>query len=154
LKLINRTYSHAMWLDHRYCRGTPTTPNMPRHSPLPICSNRGTFGFTTSRAIAPASATTEQPETLPPLRLPCVFSKLVATAHESYKLSVLSALLGIQAPSAPTRVLNHSPEHSNLGFPPNQSKTPCGVSSPWLARYRSVHGFLALVSASLCAVDA
>jgi hypothetical protein len=76
-----------------------------------------------------------------------------ATALESYKLIVLSTPLGIQAPNAPTRVSNHSPENSNLGFPPNQSKTPCGVSSPWLVRYRSVHGFFALVLASLCAVD-
>jgi hypothetical protein len=45
-----------------------------------------------------------------------------ATALESYKLSMLLAPLGIQEPSAPTCVSNHSPENSNLGFPPNQSK--------------------------------
>jgi hypothetical protein len=82
------------------------------------------------------------------------FPKLAATAHESYKLSVPSAPLGIQAFSAPTRVSNHPPESFNLGFCPNQSRTSGGVSSLWLARYRSVHGFLALVSTSLCAVDA
>jgi hypothetical protein len=82
------------------------------------------------------------------------FPKLAATAHESNKLSMPSASLGIQAPSAPNRVSNRSPENPNLGFSPNQSKTPCGVSSPWLARFRSVHGFLTLVLVSLCAVDA
>jgi hypothetical protein len=154
LKLINCAYSSATWPDHRCRRGTPTTPNMSCCSPLPCCRNHGASGFTTSRAIAPASATTERSETHPPLRPPRVFFNLAATAHESYKLSMLSAPLGIQAPSAPTRVSNHSPNNSNLGFPPNQSKMTCDVSSPWLARYRSVHGFLALVSTSLCVVDA
>jgi hypothetical protein len=70
----------------------------------------------------------EQPETLPLFGRRASFPKFVATAHESYKLSVPSAPLGIQAPSTPTRVSNRSPENPNLGFPPNQSKTPCGVS--------------------------
>jgi hypothetical protein len=82
------------------------------------------------------------------------FPKLAATARGSYNLSMPSAPLGIQEPSAPTRVSNRSPENPNLGFPPNQSKTPCDVSSPWLARFRSVHGFLTLVSVSLCVMNA
>jgi hypothetical protein len=45
------------------------------------------------------------------------FPKLAATAHGSYKLSVPSAPLGIQAPSAPTCVSNRSLENPNLSFP-------------------------------------
>jgi hypothetical protein len=76
-----------------------------------------------------------------------------ATTLESYKLSVLSAPLGSQAPNTSTRASNRPPELANLRLPPNRSKTLCGVSSPWLARYRYVHGFLVLVLLSLCAID-
>jgi hypothetical protein len=154
LKLINRAYSRAMWQDHRCRRGTPTTPNVPHRSPLPCYSNCGASGFTASRAIAPAIATTEKLELFPLSGRRASFPKLAATAHGSYKLSVPSAPLGIQATSAPTRVSNRSPENPNLGFPPNQSKTPCGVSSPWLPRFWSVLGFLTLILLCLCAVNA
>jgi hypothetical protein len=77
-----------------------------------------------------------------------------ATAPGAYKLSVSSALQGSQATNTPTRASNYPPEKFNLGFPPNQPRTPCSVSSPWLARCRSVHGFPVLVFTSLCAVDA
>jgi hypothetical protein len=77
-----------------------------------------------------------------------------ATALGPYKLSVPSAPLGSQAFSAPTRVSDCPPESSNLRFPPNRSRTLYCVCSPWLALYRSVHVFLALVSTSLYAIDA
>jgi hypothetical protein len=59
----------------------------------------------------------EQPETLPLFGRRASFPKFVATAHESYKLSVPSAPLGIQAPSTPTRVSNRSPENPIWDFP-------------------------------------
>jgi hypothetical protein len=82
------------------------------------------------------------------------FPKLAATAHESYKLSVPSALQGIQAPSTPTRISNRSPENLNLGFPPNRSKTPREVTLPWLACSSSVHALCSPVSLPLCSPDA
>jgi hypothetical protein len=78
------------------------------------------------------------------------FPELVTTAHGSYKLSTPSTLLGIQAPSTPTRVPNHSPESPNLGFPPNRSETPQEVTSLWLARTESVHALCSPVSVPLC----
>jgi hypothetical protein len=77
-----------------------------------------------------------------------------ATALGAYKLSVSLAPQGSQATNTPTRASNYPPENFNMGFPPNQPRTPCSVSSPWLARCRSVHGFPVLVLTSICAVDA
>jgi hypothetical protein len=77
-----------------------------------------------------------------------------ATALEPYKLGVPSAPLFSQASSAPTRVSDCPPKRSNLGFPPNWSRTPYRVSSPWPALHRSDHALLALVLASLRARDA
>jgi hypothetical protein len=77
-----------------------------------------------------------------------------AIALGPYKLSMPSAPLGSQASSAPTRVSDCPPERSNLGFPPNWSRTPYCVSSLWPALHRSDHALLALVLASLHARDA
>ena len=72
-----------------------------------------------------------------------------AIAPKSYKLSTLSAPLGIQASNLPARASNYSPESPNLGFPPNRSETPRIVTSPWLARSKSVHALCSPVSVSL-----
>jgi hypothetical protein len=80
--------------------------------------------------------------------------KLGATALGPYKLSVPSGSLGNHTPNAPAHASDYPPECFNLGFPPNRSRTPSCECSPWLARYRSVHDLLVLVSTSLCAVDA
>jgi hypothetical protein len=77
-----------------------------------------------------------------------------ATAQGPYKLSTPSAPLGIQASNPPARASNYSPESPNLGFPPNQSETPRIVTSPWLARSRSVHALCTPISVSLDSADA
>jgi hypothetical protein len=77
--------------------------------------------------------------------------KLNATALESYKLSVPSAPLCSQAP---TRASDYPPDSPNLRLPPNRSRTPYWVSSPWPTLYRSVHTLCFLVSVPLCALDA
>jgi hypothetical protein len=77
-----------------------------------------------------------------------------ATAQGPYKLSTPSALLGIQASNPPTRASNYSPESPNSGFPPNRSETPRIVTSPRLARSRSVHALFSPVSVSLDPPDA
>jgi hypothetical protein len=82
------------------------------------------------------------------------FPILATTAHGSYKLSVPSTPLGIQATSAPTRVSNHPPELANSRFPPNRSRAPREVTSPWPACYRSVHVRCSLVSVTLYALEA
>jgi hypothetical protein len=80
--------------------------------------------------------------------------KLGATALGPYKLSVPSALLGNHTPNAPARASDYPPERSNFEFPPNLSRTPHCVSSPWPALHRSDHALLTLVSALLYALDA
>jgi hypothetical protein len=50
--------------------------------------------------------------------------KLGATALEPYKLGVPLAPLGNYTPNATARASDYPPERFNLGFPPNQSKTP------------------------------
>jgi hypothetical protein len=106
-------------------------------------------------APQPVSATVTRTNNSPPFsgRHHAIF-ELDAIALGSYKLSVSSAPLGSQAPNPSTRASNHPPELANLKLPPNRSRAPQGVTSPWPTHYRSVLGFLALVSVSLCAVDA
>jgi hypothetical protein len=94
------------------------------------------------------------PVTLLSLRPPRVFSKLATTTDGTYKLPPQWAPLSNHTPNALARASDCPPESCNLEFPPNQSRTPSCVSSPWPALYRSVHALLALVSIRLCAVDA
>jgi hypothetical protein len=82
------------------------------------------------------------------------FPELVATAHGSYKLSLPSVPQGSPASNTPSRASNYSPESPNLGFPPNRSETPRIVTSPWLARSRSVHALCSPVSAPICPPNA
>jgi hypothetical protein len=79
--------------------------------------------------------------------------KLDAIAVGAYKLLTLPALLSNCAPSRATRASNHPLELPNLGFPPNHSRTPSGVTSPWLARLRSAHTLCPFVLVFLCAPD-
>jgi hypothetical protein len=81
-------------------------------------------------------------------------SKFEAAAQRLYKLMSQPAPLSNCAPSEPALTSNRPPQLPNLGFPPNLSRTPQCVSSPWSALRRSDHTFLALVSTSLYAVDA
>jgi hypothetical protein len=50
--------------------------------------------------------------------------KFGATALGPYKLSVPSAPIGNYTPNAPARASDYPTERFNLGFSPNQSKTP------------------------------
>lgn len=77
-----------------------------------------------------------------------------ATALESYQLSVPSAPLCSQAPNTPTRASDYPLESPNSRLPPNRSRAPYWVSSPWPTLYRSVHALCFLVSVPLSAFDA
>jgi hypothetical protein len=77
-----------------------------------------------------------------------------ATAVGAYKLPTPPAPLSSCATSEATRASNHPLELPILGFPPNHSRTPSGVTSPWLAHLRSAHTLCSFVSTSLCAPDA
>jgi hypothetical protein len=77
-----------------------------------------------------------------------------ATARGSYKFSMPSVPQGSQATNTPTRASNHPPELANSRFPPNRSRAPHGVTSPWPVRFRSDHVLCSLVSVPLCAPDA
>ena len=76
-----------------------------------------------------------------------------ATAVGAYKLPTPPAPLSSCATSEATRASNHPLELPNLGFPPNHSRTPSGVTSPWSARLRSAHTLCPLVLVFLCAPD-
>jgi hypothetical protein len=67
------------------------------------------------------------------------FSNSPATAQACYKLPTPSAPLSNCAPSRAIRASNHPLELPNLGFPPNQPRTPSSLTSPWPAHLRSVH---------------
>jgi hypothetical protein len=82
-----------------------------------------------------------------------IFAKLDAIAVGAYKLPTPPAPLSSCATSEATRALNHPLELPNLGFPPNHSRTPSGVTSPWSARLRSAHTLCPLVLVFLCAPD-
>jgi hypothetical protein len=82
------------------------------------------------------------------------FPELVATAYGSYKLSLPLVPQGSPTSNPPARASNYSPESPNLGFPPNRSETPRIVTSPWLARSRSVHALCSPVSVPICPPDA
>jgi hypothetical protein len=78
-----------------------------------------------------------------------VMPKLGATTLGYYRLVPQPTPQSNCAPSEPALTSNHPPQLPNLGFPPNQSRTPL-----WPALHRSDHALLALVSALLCALDA
>jgi hypothetical protein len=80
-------------------------------------------------------------------------SNSLATAQACDKLCIPTAPLSSQAPHLATRASNHPLELPNLGFPPNQPRTPSGVTSPWPTSFRSVHVRCPLVSAPLLAPD-
>jgi hypothetical protein len=76
-----------------------------------------------------------------------------ATAVGAYKLPTPLAPLSRCATNEPTRASNHPLELPNLGFPPNHSRTPSGVGSPWSTYSRSVRAPRPLVSAPIPAPD-
>jgi hypothetical protein len=84
----------------------------------------------------------------------CAISNSWATALESYKLSMPLAPLCSQAPNTPTRASDYPLESPILRLPPNRSRAPYWVSSPWPTLYRSVPALCFLVSVPLCALDA
>jgi hypothetical protein len=69
-----------------------------------------------------------------------------ATARGSYKLSMPSVSQGSQAPIPSTRAFNCSLEPPNCSLPPNRSRAPREVTSPWPARYRSIPTLCSFVS--------
>jgi hypothetical protein len=79
--------------------------------------------------------------------------ELDATAPGAYKLPLSSALLCSCATSEPTYASNPPLELPNLGFPPNPSRTPSSLTSPWPSRLRSAHTPCPPVLAFLCASD-
>jgi hypothetical protein len=76
-----------------------------------------------------------------------------ATTVGAYKLLTPPAPLSSCATNEATRASNHPLELPNLGFPPNHSRTPSGVTSPWLAHLRSAHTLCPFVLVFLCAPD-
>jgi hypothetical protein len=76
-----------------------------------------------------------------------------ATAGGAYKLLTSPAPLSNCAPSRATSASNHPLELPNLGFPPNQPRTPSGITSSWPARFRFDLALCFLVSAPLLAPD-
>jgi hypothetical protein len=80
-------------------------------------------------------------------------SNSLATAQACYKLLTPPAPLSSCATSVATCASNHPLELPNLGFPPNHSRTPSGVTSPWSARLRSAHTLCPFVLVFLCAPD-
>jgi hypothetical protein len=76
-----------------------------------------------------------------------------ATTVGAYKLPTPPAPLSSCATSEATRASNHPLELPNLGFPPNHSRTPSGVGSPWSAYSRSVRAPCPFVSAPIPALD-
>jgi hypothetical protein len=80
-------------------------------------------------------------------------SNSLATAQACYKLRIPMAPLSSQALHPATHASNHPLEFPNLGFPPNQPRTPSGVTSPWPTSFRSVHVHCPVVSAPLLAAD-
>jgi hypothetical protein len=81
------------------------------------------------------------------------FSNSLATAVGAYKLPTPPAPLSNCATSEATRASNHPLELPNLGFPPNHSRIPSGVTSPWSARLRSAHTLCPSVLVFLCSPD-
>jgi hypothetical protein len=75
------------------------------------------------------------------------------TAVGAYKLPAPPAPLSSCATSEATCASNRPLELPNLGFPPNHSRTPSGVGSPWSAYSRSVDAPCPLVSAPIPAPD-
>jgi hypothetical protein len=76
-----------------------------------------------------------------------------ATAVGAYKLLTPLAPLSSCATGEATRASNHPLEPPNLGFPPNHSRTPNSVGSPWSAYSRSVHAPCPLVLVPIPAPD-
>jgi hypothetical protein len=76
-----------------------------------------------------------------------------ATAVGAYKLPTPPAPLSSCATSEATRASNHPLELPNLGFPPNHSRTPNGVGSPWSAYSRFVRAPCPLFSVPIPAPD-
>jgi hypothetical protein len=131
----------------------PVTSVAPRRSLLLCGSNRGTL-----RSIILEPLHRRTPRLQPPVFFPIsghqhAVTNLRATAPRAYKLSAPSTSLCIQASSAPTRTSDPPPESSNLGFPPNHSRTPLGLTSSWPTRLRSAHNLCPPVLAFLCALD-
>jgi hypothetical protein len=82
-----------------------------------------------------------------------VNSKFTCHRPGAYNLPPPPTPLCNCASSKPAHTPDRPPELSNLEFPPNQPRTPCFVTSPWLACLRSVHVHCPLVSAPLLAPD-
>jgi hypothetical protein len=144
-RLITAPVAVATWPDHRVAVETLVTSVVPCRGLLLCGSNRGTLKSTTFEPLCRWTPQILCARTLPPLRPPRVFSKLAATAHESYKLSVPSAPLGSCASSELALTSNHPLQLPNLRLPSNRSRTSYCVSSSWPARYRSVHALCSLV---------
>jgi hypothetical protein len=80
----------------------------------------------------------------PSLRPPRVFSKLAATAHESYKLPPQWTPLGNYASNALVLTSDYPPEPPNFSLPLIRFSASSRVSSLWTTLYRSVHALCSL----------